>query len=165
MVGQGTSANPNPPQLGMPLTRPEEQTAVETQVLVANHVTPVAAEVYERQIANIQRRLDQQAALQRRLDQQDEFLRQQEAALALRSRENQERHQSLVGPREHIDPANLFNTPQEHQAGGNPGTCSAKPACPSAGRVSSSTDRGSHWKHWCHVTTSSKVSHASRSLS
>ena len=106
MAGQGISANPNPPQLGMPLTRPEEQAAVGNQVPVANQVTPVAAEVYERQIANIQRRLDQQAALQRRLDEQDELLRQQEVALELRSRENQQRHQSLLGHREHIDPTN-----------------------------------------------------------
>ena len=104
----------------MPLPRPEEQATVRAQVPVANHITPVGAEVYERQIANIQRRLDQQVALQRSLDQQDEFLRQQEAALALRSRENQQRHQSLLGHREHIDPANLFNTPQERQTGGNP---------------------------------------------
>ena len=104
----------------MPLTRPEDQAAVETQVPVANHITPVAAEVYERQIANIQRRLDQQAALQRRLDQQDEFLRQQEAALELRSRANQQRHQSLIGRGGHINLENLFNTPLEHQTRRNP---------------------------------------------
>ena len=120
MAGQGTSTNPNPPQPGLPLERPREQAAVVNQAPVANQVTPVAAEVYERQIANIQRRLDQQPALQRRLDEHDQLLRQQEAALELRSRENQQRHQSLIGCGGHIDPANLFNTPLEHQAGGNP---------------------------------------------
>ena len=84
---------------------------------MANQVAPVAAEVYERQIANIQQRLDQQAALQRQLDEQDQLLRQQEAALELRSRENQQRHQSFIGHGGHIDPANLFNTPLEHQTG------------------------------------------------
>ena len=44
-------------------------------------------------------------------------MRQQEAALELRSRENQQRHQSLIGREGHIDPANLFNTPLEHQTG------------------------------------------------
>ena len=68
MVGQRSSANPNPPQPGLPLGMPEEQAAATNQAPVANHGTPVAAEVYERQFANIQRRLDQQAALQRRLD-------------------------------------------------------------------------------------------------
>ena len=53
MAGQGTSANPNPPQPGLPLGMPEEQAAVANQVPVANQVTPVAAEVYERQFANI----------------------------------------------------------------------------------------------------------------
>ena len=47
----------------MPLTRPEEQAAVANQAPVANQITPVAAEVDERQFGNIQRRLDQQAAL------------------------------------------------------------------------------------------------------
>ena len=84
---------------------------------MVDQVTPVAAEVYERQIANIQRRLDQQAALQRRLDEQDQLLRHQEVALELRSRENQQRHQSLIGCGGHIEPANLFNTPLEHQTG------------------------------------------------
>ena len=121
MAGQGTSANPvNPPQLGSPLDMPRVQAVAANQAPMANQVAPVAAEVYERQIANIQRRLDQQATLQRRLDEQDELLRQQEAALELRSRENQQRHQSLLGRKEPIDPANLFNTPQEHQVGGNP---------------------------------------------
>ena len=50
----------------------------------------------------------------------DELLRPQEAALELRSRENQQRHQSLIGRGGHLDPTNLFNTPQEHQTGGNP---------------------------------------------
>ena len=89
MAGQGTSANPNPPQPGLSLGMPEEQATVANQAPVANQVTPVAAEVYERQFANIQRCLDQQVALQRRLDEQDQLLRQQEAALELRSRENQ----------------------------------------------------------------------------
>ena len=119
-AGQGTSANLNPPQPGLPLDRPRVQAIVANQTPIADQIAPVATKVYERQIANIQRRLDQQAALQRRLDEQDQLLRQQEAALELRSRENQQRHQSLIGRGGHIDPANLFNTPPEHQAGGNP---------------------------------------------
>ena len=58
VAGQGTSANPNPPQPGLPLDRPRVQAAAANQTPVADQTAPIAAEVYERQIANIQRRLD-----------------------------------------------------------------------------------------------------------
>ena len=44
-------------------------------------------------------------------------MRQQEAALEIRSRENQQRHQSLIGHAGHIDMANVFKTPLEYPTG------------------------------------------------
>ena len=50
-AGQGTSANPNPPQPGLSLDRPRVQAVAANQAPMVDQVAPVAAEVYERQIA------------------------------------------------------------------------------------------------------------------
>ena len=124
-TGQGTSAlpNPRPPRFLSDLPSAPAATA--------NLVTPVAAAAqvratdparitYEQQMASLQRCFDQQAALQRHLDQQDEFLRQAATALENRSREQQQRQQSLIGRGGYINPANLFQTPQDRLIGGAP---------------------------------------------